>query len=197
MPRGTFTFRDSLRAAGIGASHPVACTSSRFGRFRAQPGAPCCWMFRAPAGLFGRGCEAGYLGAQVALASDAAGTLYALWNAGAYECGRERMYFFQFATGGASLVGESGCVLRDDQTEHCFSRSYGGSGWRCAHCMDGYAQPGDVRISLCGMFSSAARVMAARPGRRRVNSLVQCAAMTTPPGRLPLSVRRVLFYCDR
>ena len=36
----------------------------------------------APRGVRAQGCETGFLGAQIALASDASGALYALWNAG-------------------------------------------------------------------------------------------------------------------
>ncbi len=38
-------------------------------------------------------CGWAYLGAQIALTSDAAGTLYALWNAGPVSKGSERVYF--------------------------------------------------------------------------------------------------------
>jgi len=38
-------------------------------------------------------CGWAYLGAQMSMASDAAGTLYALWNAGAVDKGPERVYF--------------------------------------------------------------------------------------------------------
>jgi len=47
-------------------------------------------------------CETGFLGAQIALASDAAGALYALWNAGAVNGGPERIYFSSSTTAGAS-----------------------------------------------------------------------------------------------
>ncbi|MCI0698559.1 glycoside hydrolase [candidate division KSB1 bacterium] len=49
-------------------------------------------------------CGWAYLGAQVALASDAAGTLYALWNAGAVndDKGPERMYFARSSDAGAT-----------------------------------------------------------------------------------------------
>jgi hypothetical protein len=43
-------------------------------------------------------CPTGYLGAQVALASDAAGSIYALWNAGAINGGPERIYFSSSTT---------------------------------------------------------------------------------------------------
>jgi hypothetical protein len=45
-------------------------------------------------------CGWAYLGAQMALTSDAAGTLYALWNAGSLNGGPERAYFATSADGG-------------------------------------------------------------------------------------------------
>ncbi len=74
----------------------------------------------APPDCSVEGCEAGYLGAQVTLTSDAAGTLYALWNAGATNAGRERMYFSSSTTGGASWSAKADVSSADDQTEHCF-----------------------------------------------------------------------------
>jgi hypothetical protein len=65
-------------------------------------------------------CEAGYLGAQIALTSDAAGTVYALWNAGTGNSGPERVYFSSSTTGGASWSAKTDVSSADDQTEHCF-----------------------------------------------------------------------------
>jgi hypothetical protein len=45
-------------------------------------------------------CGWAYLGAQAALASDEAGVLYALWNAGAVDRGPERMFFARSEDGG-------------------------------------------------------------------------------------------------
>jgi hypothetical protein len=47
-------------------------------------------------------CGWAYLGAQVALSSDAAGTIYALWNAGPVNRGAERIYFSSSTTSGSS-----------------------------------------------------------------------------------------------
>ncbi|MGA2022633.1 MAG: sialidase family protein [Candidatus Sulfotelmatobacter sp.] len=74
----------------------------------------------APPDCAAEGCEAGYLGAQVALTSDTAGTLYALWNAGATNGGRERIYFSSSTTGGASWSAKADVSSADDQTEHSF-----------------------------------------------------------------------------
>ncbi|MSP59699.1 MAG: exo-alpha-sialidase [Myxococcales bacterium] len=47
-------------------------------------------------------CGWAYLGAQMAIASDAAGTLYLLWNRGAVDKGVERVYFARSTDGGAT-----------------------------------------------------------------------------------------------
>jgi hypothetical protein len=88
----------------------------------------------APPDCSAEGCEAGYLGAQVALTSDAAGTLYALWNAGATNGGRERVYFSSSTTGGASWTAKADVSSANDQTEHCFPAVTAGAA-------------GDVRIA--------------------------------------------------
>ena len=46
-------------------------------------------------------CGWAFLGAQITMTSDAAGTLYALWNAGASSQGPERIYFSSSTTAGA------------------------------------------------------------------------------------------------
>jgi len=56
-----------------------------------------------------------YLGAQIALASDAAGTVYALWNAGNVNGRAERMYFSSSTTGGASWSLKTDVSLADNQ----------------------------------------------------------------------------------
>ncbi len=65
-------------------------------------------------------CEAGYLGPQVALTSDAAGTLYALWNAGSTNGGPERIYFSSSTTLGASWSARVAVSSADASVEHCF-----------------------------------------------------------------------------
>jgi hypothetical protein len=74
----------------------------------------------APPSCAAEGCDAAYLGAQIALASDAAGTVYALWNAGTTHGGRERMYFSSSTSGGASWSAKADVSTADDQVEHCF-----------------------------------------------------------------------------
>jgi hypothetical protein len=74
----------------------------------------------APPECAAQGCEAEYLGAQIALASDAAGTVYALWNAGVVYGGPERIYFSSSTTGGASWSAKADVSSADEQVEHCF-----------------------------------------------------------------------------
>lgn len=74
----------------------------------------------APPGCAAQKCEAGFLGAQIALASDAAGTVYALWNAGIAHGGPERIYFSSSTTGGANWSVKAEVSTADDQVEHCF-----------------------------------------------------------------------------
>src|SRR3954465_12242490 len=56
----------------------------------------------APPECAGQGCGTGFLGAQIALASDSAGGLYAVWNAGPANGGPERIYFSSSTSGGAT-----------------------------------------------------------------------------------------------
>jgi len=74
----------------------------------------------APPECAAQACEAGFLGAQIALASDAAGTVYALWNAGTVHGGPERIYFSSSTTGGASWTAKTDVSSAGVQTEHCF-----------------------------------------------------------------------------
>jgi hypothetical protein len=88
----------------------------------------------APPDCAAAGCETGYLGAQIALASDAAGTLYALWNAGTANGGPERIYFSSSTSGGASWSGKLEVSSAGALAEHCFPAITAGAG-------------GDVRIA--------------------------------------------------
>ncbi len=81
-----------------------------------------------------QGCEAGFLGAQIALASDAAGTVYALWNAGVANGGPERMYFSSSTNGGGSWSAKIDVSTAGAATEHCFPAITAGAA-------------GDVRIA--------------------------------------------------
>ena len=79
-------------------------------------------------------CEWGYLGAQITLASDAAGTLYALWNSGVGDKSRERIYFASSTTGGETWSPKAGVSLAAPGVEHAFPALVAGSA-------------GDVRIA--------------------------------------------------
>lgn len=74
----------------------------------------------APPGCDGEGCGTGFLGAQIALASDASGALYALWNAGSANGGPERIYFSSSTTGGASWSARIGVSSAPASVEHAF-----------------------------------------------------------------------------
>jgi hypothetical protein len=83
----------------------------------------------APPDCAAQGCEAEYLGAQIALASDAAGTVYALWNAGVAHGGPERIYFSSSTTGGASWSAKADVSSAEEQVEHSFPAiTAGGAG---------------------------------------------------------------------
>jgi hypothetical protein len=88
----------------------------------------------APPECDGAGCEEEFLGAQIALASDEAGTVYALWNAGAVNGGPERIYFSSSTTNGASWSAKTDVSKADAQTEHAFPAITAGAA-------------GDVRIA--------------------------------------------------
>jgi hypothetical protein len=78
-------------------------------------------------------CQTGYLGAQIALASDAPGTLYALWNAGSVSGGPESIYFSSSTTGGVNWSTRAK-VSPVAGVEHCFPAIVAGAS-------------GDVRIA--------------------------------------------------
>lgn len=88
----------------------------------------------APPDCAAQWCQAEFLGAQITLASDAAGTVYALWNAGSAHGGPERIYFSSSTTGGASWSAKADVSSADEQVEHCFPAIAAGAG-------------GDVRIA--------------------------------------------------
>jgi hypothetical protein len=74
----------------------------------------------APPDCSAQACQAGFLGAQIALASDAAGTVYALWNAGTANGGPERMYFSSSTTAGASWSAKADVSSAARNVEHSF-----------------------------------------------------------------------------
>jgi hypothetical protein len=88
----------------------------------------------APPGCEAEGCGNGFLGAQIALASDTAGALYASWNAGSGNGVPERIYFSSSTTGGATWTARSNISLAGPSAEHAFPAIVAGA-------------PGDVRIA--------------------------------------------------
>lgn len=79
-------------------------------------------------------CDTGFLGPQIALAADAAGALYVLWNAGSTNGGPERIYFSTSTTNGANWTPRSGVSQAPAGVEHCFPAIVAGAS-------------GDVRIA--------------------------------------------------
>ena len=79
-------------------------------------------------------CEWGYLGAQITLAADAAGTLYALWNSGNGDGSPERIYFASSTTAGDIWSPKTDVSLAPSGVEHAFPTAVAGSA-------------GDVRIA--------------------------------------------------
>lgn len=63
-------------------------------------------------------CGWAYLGAQITMASDAAGTLYALWNAGREAQAEERIYFASSTTSGVTWSPKQ--VVSTGASEHAF-----------------------------------------------------------------------------
>jgi hypothetical protein len=81
-----------------------------------------------------RDCSEAYLGAQVALTSDAAGTLYALWSAGSAPLGPQRIYFSSSTNGGENWLPRFSVSSAEPGVEHAFPAIVAGN-------------TGDVRIA--------------------------------------------------
>ena len=79
-------------------------------------------------------CGEAYLGAQIALTSDAAGTLYALWSAGSAPLGPQRIYFSSSTNGGENWLPRVSVSYAEPGVEHAFPAIVAGS-------------TGDVRIA--------------------------------------------------
>jgi hypothetical protein len=78
-------------------------------------------------------CGEAFLGAQVALTSDAAGTLYALWSAGSAPMGPQRIYFSSSTNGGENWLPRVSVSYAAPGVEHAFPAIVAGTS-------------GDVRI---------------------------------------------------
>ncbi len=135
----------------------------------------------APPDCDAQSCETGYLGPQIALASDAAGALYALWNAGRGEWRTGAHLFFVFDHRRSELVGAVECVACRARRRAFFSGAGCGRGGRCARRVDGCESnrsgpPESSAVEyLLSQFHQRRRYLERRdasfPGR--------CAAMTT------------------
>jgi len=97
----------------------------------------------APPECPAQACETGFLGAQIALASDSAGALYALWNAGAVNGGPERIYFSSSTTAGVTWSARTGVSRAPQGVEHAFPAIVA-------------AGPGDVRVAWMDARTSEA-----------------------------------------
>jgi BNR repeat-like domain len=65
-------------------------------------------------------CEWGYLGAQIAMASDEAGTVYALWNSGKVDKAPEQVYFSTSTTAGDTWSPKVAVSHAPAGVEHAF-----------------------------------------------------------------------------
>jgi len=65
-------------------------------------------------------CEWGYLGAQITIASDEAGTMYALWNSGKGDKSPERIYFSLSTTAGDTWSPKVDISRAPAGVEHAF-----------------------------------------------------------------------------
>jgi hypothetical protein len=79
-------------------------------------------------------CGWAYLGAQITVSADAAGTLYALWNAGPMNRGAERIYFSSSTTSGLTWSPKSNVSGAPYGVAHAFPTMVAGTA-------------GDVRIA--------------------------------------------------
>ena len=79
-------------------------------------------------------CGWAYLGAQIAIASDSAGTLYTLWNSGTAGSNTERIYFSTSTTGGSTWSPRADVSRAGLGTTHAFPTIVAGA-------------EGDVRIA--------------------------------------------------
>ena len=88
----------------------------------------------SPPDCAAQSCETGFLGPQIALASDSAGALYALWNAGGANGGAERIYFSSSTTAGMTWSARTSVSSAPSATEHAFPVIVAGA-------------PGDIRVA--------------------------------------------------
>ena len=130
----------------------------------------------APPECAAQGCETGFLAAQIAIASDSAGALYAVWNGGSANGGPERIYFSSSTTAGATWSARRGVSSAAQGVEHAFPAIVAGG-------------PGEVRIAW---MDSRARTMT-HPDRPLWNTFYRAStnggATWTEEVRLSVPVR--------
>ncbi len=112
----------------------------------------------APQDCAAQGCGTGFLGAQIALASDAAGALYALWNAGSENGGPERIYFASSTTAGLTWSARTNVSGAAAGVEHAFPAIVAGAS-------------GDVRIA----WMDTRAYEPGRPNRRLWNTFYRAS----------------------
>ncbi len=88
----------------------------------------------APPGCAAFRCERGFLSAQISVAADAAGTLYAFWNSGKTDKSPERMYFASSTTAGETWATKAEVSRAAAGVEHAFPALVAG-------------EAGDVRVA--------------------------------------------------
>lgn len=74
----------------------------------------------APPSCTAQVCSGGFLGSQVALASDDSGVIYALWNSGSAVGGPQRVYFSSSTDQGQDWSAKVDVSKAPSGTEHCF-----------------------------------------------------------------------------
>jgi hypothetical protein len=88
----------------------------------------------AAPGCKGEECGEAFLGAQIALTSDAEGTIYALWSAGTAPMGPQRIYFSSSTNGGENWLPRVSVSYAEPGVEHAFPAIVAGNS-------------GDVRVA--------------------------------------------------
>jgi hypothetical protein len=133
-PTGSVFFGWTAYAQNQEQVHPVSVNLSRSSDGGKTWNTVVLDQSAAPQDCAAQGCETGFLGAQIALASDAAGALYALWNAGPENGGPERIYFASSTTGGLTWSARTNVSGAATGVEHAFPAIVAGAS-------------GDVRIA--------------------------------------------------
>ena len=119
-PAGNVYFGWTAYARHDMATHPVSIYISRSADAGRTWNTLLLDQSSAPPECERESCQTGYLGPQIALASDAAGGLYALWNAGSVHGGAERIYFSSSTTAGTTWSARVNVSASADGVEHAF-----------------------------------------------------------------------------